>query len=282
MKKGINVAALGKTDLSKAFVRAREVGFDGIELNVSAGGETAEGMLPADISEEKVNKIRKMADQAKIEIPSLLLGFHWNFPLSSHNEEIRQKGVEWTISSIKLAKLLGAKSLLVIPGVVSDLSPQPKFYPYDRVWELAAKSLRAILPQAEEKEIRLACENVWNRFLLSPREMREFVDQFDSPWVRCYFDVGNVIPFGSPEDWIYSLKERISNVHIKDYRRGVGTIEGFVNLMDGDVNFPGVMKALHEIGYKGYLTAEFGNIPHAPGLREESLSRSLDRILRMI
>lgn len=280
MKKGINIGVLGSISVEDALKRAKEVGFDGIELNVSPSG-TPEGKLTVDTSEGEAEKIRKTAKSTGIDISSLLLGFLWGVPLSSSDEEVRKKSVDWTIGSIKLAGKLGAESVLIVPGVVSALGPQPEFNPYDQVWELSTKSIREILPHAEKAKVKVAVENVWNKFLFSPREMREFVDQFNSPWVSCYFDVGNIIPYGLPEDWIYSLGEKISNIHLKDYRRSVGTINGFVNLLDGDVDFPEVMKALRKVGYKGYLTAEFGGFPEAPGLREECLSIIIDRIMKM-
>jgi hexulose-6-phosphate isomerase len=151
---------------------------------------------------------------------------------------------------------------------------------YQTVWDRATEGVRSALGTAEECKVSIGIENVWNKFLLSPLEMRGFIDQFDSPWVGSYFDVGNVIAFGYPDQWIRILGSRIKAVHVKDFRRAVGTAEGFVDLCEGDVPWPAVMAALRDVGYAGPLTAEL--IPHYPSnpeLRCANASRALDVIL---
>ena len=128
----------------------------------------------------------------------------------------------------------------------------------------------SLLPTAERLDVRLAVENVWNRFLMSPLEMRYFIDSFESPHVGSYFDVGNVLAFGHPEDWIHTLGKRILAVHLKDFRVNVGNLDGFVDLLSGDVNYPSVMRCFREIGYDGAYTAEI--VPGAPGAVEKAIA----------
>jgi len=116
--------------------------------------------------------------------------------------------------------------------------------------------------------VALCIENVWNKFLLSPLEMRDFIDSFNSEMVGAYFDVGNVLLTGYPEHWIRILESRIKRVHVKDFRRSVGTVDGFVDLLEGDVDFQAVKEALSDIGYDGYVTAEM--LPFEPGRPEET------------
>ncbi|RKY67851.1 MAG: sugar phosphate isomerase/epimerase, partial [Candidatus Latescibacterota bacterium] len=140
---------------------------------------------------------------------------------------------------------------------------------------------RELAPVAEQLKVAVCVENVWNKFLLSPLEMRDFVDAVDSEYVGVYFDVGNVIPMGYPEHWIQILGKRIKRVHFKDFRRNVGTLDGFVDLLEGDVNWPEVMAALRRIGYNSYATAEM--IPpytHHPEALVCNTSRSMDYILK--
>ena len=128
--------------------------------------------------------------------------------------------------------------------------------PYDVVYERALEAIKRLAPYAEKRKVIIGLENVWNKFLLSPNEMRDFIDEIDYPYVGAYFDVGNVILNGYPEQWISILGNRISKVHFKDYRRSVGTLDGFVDILSGDVDYPAVMKALEDIGYDDWVTAE--------------------------
>ncbi len=148
-----------------------------------------------------------------------------------------------------------AETVLVVPGVVNtDVS-------YDQAYEVSQKSIRELLATAEELDVMMCLENVWNKFLLSPLEMRDFIDSFDSPLVQAYFDVGNILLYGYPEQWIEILGPRIKKVHIKDFN--VGTRE-FVGLLQGDVDYPTVMAAFRSIGYDGYITAELPSYSQFP------------------
>jgi len=141
------------------------------------------------------------------------------------------------------------------------------------------EELSKCLPAAESNRVLLTVENVWNKFLLSPLEMRTFVDQFHSPWLAAHFDMGNVMQFGYPEDWIRTLGSRIRRVHVKDYKLSTRAEQGrFVPLFEGDVNFAAVMQALRAVNYIGYLSPE---IEYDPGQADQlgNVSRQLDRIL---
>jgi hexulose-6-phosphate isomerase len=153
---------------------------------------------------------------------------------------------------------------------------------YDTVHKRASEAVASLVPIARAARIAVGIENVWNKFLVDPFAMRAFVDQFDSEWVGAYFDVGNAMLVGYPEQWIRILGKRIKRVHLKDFRRGVGTADGFVDLLSGDVNWPAVMNALREVGYDGPLTAEM--IPlykHCPEVLIENTSRAMDAILKL-
>ncbi|RPJ45010.1 MAG: sugar phosphate isomerase/epimerase, partial [Chloroflexi bacterium] len=125
--------------------------------------------------------------------------------------------------------------------------------------------------------VTICIENVWNKFLLSPLEMKGFIDSFGSPCVGSYFDVGNVLLTGYPDQWIRILGPRIRRVHIKDFKKSVGTAAGFCDLLEGDVDFDAVKKALSGIQYSGYVTAEI--IPYVPGGPQKT-ARAMKKIFK--
>jgi len=176
---------------------------------------------------------------------------------------------------LEIASWLGADSLLVVPGVVDNRTS------YDVALENALSGVRELVPIAERLKVTLAIENVWNKFLLSPTEMRDFIDQCESEYVGAYVDVGNMIPYGFPEQWIRILGKRVRAVHMKDFRSSVGTMGGFVMLMEGDVNWPAVMAALREIGYDKSLTAEYGAYTYSREAMLAHVLTSLQTILRL-
>jgi hexulose-6-phosphate isomerase len=169
----------------------------------------------------------------------------------------------------------------VVPGAVGvDFVPGSEVIRYDVVYDRALEAIRSLKPVAEQVKVVVGVENVWNKFLLSPLEMRDFVDKIASEYVGVYFDVGNVIATGYPEHWIRILGKRIKRVHFKDFRRNVGTLDGFTDLLEGDVNWQEVMAAFREIGYEGYVTAEM--IPpysHHPEALIYTTSKAMDFIL---
>jgi L-ribulose-5-phosphate 3-epimerase len=212
----------------------KAAGFDGIEL-------------PALESIAEVEEIAGLAREVGLEISSVMAGTHWQFPLSSTDEQIRIKGIEGIEHALKVAQAAGTDAVLVVPGLVDANTS------YAAAHELSGKSLRELLPVAQDLGVMMLLENVWNKFLLSPLETREFIDSFASPYVQAYFDVGNILLYGFPHQWIEILGERVKRVHIKDF--SVGTRQ-FVGLLQGDVDYPRVVNALRGIGYDSFLTAE--------------------------
>ena len=146
--------------------------------------------------------------------------------------------------------------------------PEAEVVPYDVCYERATEAVRRLVPIAEQLGVALSLENVWNKFLLSPLEMRDFIDGFKSDMVGSYFDAGNVLQTGYPDQWIRILAGRIKRVHIKDFKKSVGTVDGFVDLLEGDVDLAGVKNCLDDIGYDGYVTAEV--LPYEPGRVEKT------------
>lgn len=275
MKKSINQWSFAGMDIFDCIELAAAAGFECFE---PAFGE--EGPLSPKGGRKEAEAVRRAADDAGIEIASLASGFFWTWNLASDDEAVRVKSEELTRSALQCAEWLGTDALLVIPGIVAPGFGTPReIIPYDVCYERALAGMKRLAPHAERHGVVLAVENVWNSFHLSPLEMRDFVDAVGSDCAGVYFDVGNVIPFGYPEQWIRILGPRIRRIHMKDFRKSVGTINGFVDLLCGDVNWPEVMKALGEIGYSGPLTAEMGAYRSDPTGVIWQTSSALDRIL---
>ena len=252
MKKSISIWSFSGKTVKECIALAKEAGFDGIELSLDETGPTG-----LDATPEGLADIRAYAEELGIALPSVASGLYWSNPFTSDDEAVREKGIKIAEKQLEMARALGAKGILVVPGAVGvSFIPGFATVDYDVAYDRALQAFMRLKPKAEELEIHIGIENVWNQFLLSPLEMRDFIDKIDSPYVGAYFDVGNVVATGYPEQWIKILGKRISMVHFKDYKRDAGGLSGFVDLLSGDVNWPAVMCALRAVGYDGFVTAE--------------------------
>ncbi|WP_336775493.1 sugar phosphate isomerase/epimerase family protein [Paenibacillus sp. MMO-58] len=253
MKKGINIWSFpAGMSIEESIELAKDAGFDGIELSLN---ET--GPLSVESTTDEVRAIRQFADNTGIELSSLASGLYWDYPPTSENEQVSAKAFDVARKQLEHAAALGVDSVLIVPGAVGvDFIPNAPVVPYDRAYDNALAFFTKLAKEAEAVKVSVGIENVWNKFLLSPLEMRGFIDAVGSEYVGSYFDVGNVVYSGYPEHWISILNKRIKKVHFKDYRRQAGGLHGFVDLLAGDVDYPEVIRALEAIGYNDYVTAE--------------------------
>lgn len=275
MKKSISIWAFPGMELKDAAKLAKDAGFEAIELGVAEEGDIA-----LESKEEEVKKIGDMIRKTGLEVASLATGLFWKYSMTSSKKENVEKVKEVCRKMLDIASWIGTDGILVIPGGVgADFIPGFEVVSYDRAYDRAQNAIKEIAPYAEKKKVNIGIENVWNKFLLSPLEMKKFIDEIASPFAGVYFDVGNVVINGYPEQWIRILGKRIKKVHFKDFKRAIGNISGFVDLLEGDVNWPEVIKAFKEIGYDGYFTAEFfGYKTHNEALIYNT-SRAMDFIL---
>ena len=239
-KKAVLISMLPKErSYRERFQMAVDAGFAGIEMQtVTDAGEAAE--------------IKEAAARTGLVIHSVMNSAHWKYPLSSDDTDVVGKSVAGMETSLRNAKLWGAGAVLLVPAVVN---PQTA---YRDAWTRSQRVIRErILPLAEELGVIVAVEEVWNKFLLSPLEFARYVDELASPWLKAYFDVGNVLLYGYPQDWIRTLGPRIVRVHLKDFRvdREKGLFE-WKNLGEGDLDWVEVRRAFAEIGYDGWVTTE--------------------------
>jgi L-ribulose-5-phosphate 3-epimerase len=257
IKKGILLdmlpASLSYTDRLKL---AREIGFEALQA-------------PTEPDEHKAEELRSAADSAQIRIDSVMNMDHWKYPLSSSDPAVVEKSLAGMRTSLHNAKLWGSDVVLLVPAV---LNPQTS---YREAWSRSQREIRKLLPLAEELKVVIAMEEVWNRFLLSPLEMATYIDEFQSPWVKAWFDVGNVVLYGYPQDWIRTLDKRIVKVHLKDFKRNKDSY-AWVNLGEGDIDWAAVREAFTAIHYTGSATVE---LPAGDEAYLRDVSRRVDRLL---
>ncbi len=275
MKKGISIWSFAETDLEKCMKLAKDAGFDGIELALDEHGPVS-----MDSTKEDIMKVKAMAEDVGIELYSIACGLYWTYNYTSANEDNVKRAKEITRKQLEVASWLGCDTILVVPGAVEVAFDPGEVVEYDVAYNRALEALRELAPVAESLKVAIGVENVWNRFLLSPMEMADFIDKVGSDYVGSYFDVGNVLFSGYPEHWIKILNKRIKKVHFKDYRRAAGDLHGFVDLLAGEVNWPAVMEQLGKIGYDNWVTAEM--LPpytHYPETIIYNTSNAMDKIL---
>lgn len=275
MKKGISMWTFSDRSPEICFALARKYGFDGVEV---ALGEN--GPVRYDSTKEELEAYKKTAQEYGIEFYGVVCDDCWGYPLTSDDPAIRKRGEEIVIRQLEVASILGCDTILVLPGVVQGFSELP-VVPYDVVYDRALEALKRLAPYAEKYNVNIGLENVWNKFLLSPMEMRDFIDKVGSPKVKSYFDVGNVVVNGFPEQWIRILGDRVAKVHFKDFKRSIGTLDGFVDIGDGDVNYAAVMQALGDVGYDDWCTAEVfdanGDMDRVLSVNSDAMDKILGR-----
>ena len=243
IKKAVLLSMLPSSlSIAERFRVAKEVGFEQIEA-------------PQTDDQALAEEIARAASDSGIRIHSVMNGDHWRFPLSSGDPEVVAKSMKAMRTSLGNAKLWGADTVLLVPAVVN---PQTT---YQQAWDRSRKQIAELIPEAEKLKIIIAVEEVWNKFLLSPLEFAHYIDEFKTPWVRAYFDVGNVVLYSYPQDWIRTLGKRIVKLHIKDFKfqQNAQTHKreaDFVNLGEGEIDWKEIHRALADIGYQGSATVE--------------------------
>lgn len=276
MIKGISFWAFpAGTSCKEAMKLAKDFNYESIELAFAPEDE-----LGLNTTKEHCDELLAYAKEIGIEISSLCSGMYWGCSLTDNDPNVVNQAIENTKKYLEVASWLKVDSVLVVPGAV-NVSFVPGFKPidYELCYQRSTEAIKKLIPYAEKAGVCLALENVWNEFLTSPVEMKNFIDQFNSKFVGAYFDVGNVLLFGLPQHWISCLGSRIKKVHFKDFRKSVGSLDGFVDLMAGDVNWKEVIAAFDKINYTGYVTAEVFPYAQSPLLQVKNTSNSMDEIL---
>lgn len=246
-----------------AFRLAKDCGYEQIEC-------------PTTTEQSKAEAMKNASDKVGLPIHSVMNMDHWKYPFSSPDPAVVEKSLGGARTSIHNAHLWGASTVLLVPGAVTQETSYQQAYTRSQV------AIRKLIPLAEELNITLALEEVWNKFLLSPLEFARYIDEYNSPRVRAYFDVGNVVLYGYPQDWIRTLGNRIAKLHIKDFtfmrgKNGGDSVARWVSPGEGDINWIAIYEALRDIHYQGTATLELasGDAAYLTDMR-----RRFDRILQ--
>ncbi len=238
------------------FQMARDAGFEQVECATQP-------------DQSKAEEIKRAAETTGLRIHSVMNQAHWQYPLSSADPAVAARSRQGMETSLRNAAFWGANTVLLVPAVVNSETS------YHDAWVRSQEQIRRLIPLAEELKVIIALEEVWNKFLLSPLEFARYIDQFKSPWVRAYFDVGNVVFYGYPQDWIRTLGKRIVKLHLKDFRFRDEKTE-WVPLREGDIQWPAVYSALKETGFSGTATCE---LPGGDAAYLKEVSHRVDLIL---
>jgi L-ribulose-5-phosphate 3-epimerase len=257
MKKGICLGCVIGADVAEKYANAARFGFQTVEPGTL--GNAADRAMHAELAEANGIKVSSVMNQA-----------HWGKPLSDPDADVRKASVDGIVQSIDTAVVLGADTVLVVPAVVNDTVC------YEDAWERSIESIKTVLPYAREQGVVLAVENVWNKFLLSPIEFAAYVDAFDDEYMKAYFDVGNIVLFGIPQQWIRTLGKRICKIHVKGFD---AASKAFVQLRAGSIDWAAVMAALRDTGYDDSITAELNAAGDDKVAGFQVISDDMDAIL---
>ena len=255
----------GTHSIEDALLEAKQVGFEALELCIGKTGE-----LSVATTEKECAKIRSLIDRSGLVVESVASGMSWDFCPTHPDATVRHEAIALHKAALERCAWLGCKSLLVVPGAIHiPWIPDFPAVPYEQAVKYAIEAVRALLPVAEACRVEICLENVWNGLFYSPLEFCSFIDSYESPWVKVYFDIGNVLGYHQdPADWIKTLGKRIGRVHAKDFKRSVGNMDGFCDIGQGDVSWAEVSAALKGIGYSRTVIAEM--IPWRPDLLEKT------------
>lgn len=261
-------ALIVKDPTEEVMSKIKSAGFDGVEVANPTPG-TSEG-------------IKKIAENTGLRAHSVLHGWASfnSLDIAKVNENLRQ-----TVDSLVSAQILGADSILLVPGRINtrpapnpwdfrvkfdkatgyitsvadtDNSRYTKYISeHNRSYDAFQAAILKLIPAAEKAGVVIAVENVWNNMFVDAEHLAYFIDSFKNPWVQAYFDIGNHVKYSSPQHWIKTLGKRIVKCHVKDFKlNDNGQGGSFVNIRDGSVDWPGVIRTLGEVGYKGWMTIE--------------------------
>lgn len=252
--------------MEQIFAKAAEIGYEGLELGIWDD----DALLSFNSTKEQLDEIKSYGKKYNLDIYSIMSPIYAKYRFTSNNADDRAKAMEFLKKHIEIASYLGCESILVIPGFVEE------DVDYEVAYNRALDAFKEIKPFAEEYKVEVGLENITNKFLLSPIELRDFIDKVGSKYVGSYFDIANTLDNGYPQHWINALGDRIVKVHVKDYYTKHRICTDF---FEGDVNWPDVMKVLRESGYDGWITAEMKITPFHP---EHSLVNTYNAMKELI
>ncbi len=267
----------GTHPIDLALAQASEAGFEAVELAIGA-----DGAFHVDMTETQCSAISKQIAQSGIGVPTVAAGLSWGCNPVSDEAWVREQSIQMHAKALRLTGAIGAKAMLMVPGYIGGPIGAGGPVRYDKALDRLRDAVDQLLPVAEQADVELCLENVWNGLFYSPLEFNRFIDSFNVSRLGIYFDVGNLLGYHQhPPHWIELLAHRIKRVHIKDYIENFGFVGGFsfTSLDAGQVPWQETMRALKQIGYDQTITAEM--LPWDPGLLKRT-SLEMDRIMTLV
>lgn len=280
MKKGFSMFSFNESiDYKRIFSFVKEAGYDGVEPVLGN-----EGYLNMNSTEAQILEVKKSADYYGLSIPSVGVWSLWDNNLVSNDKKIREHAKDIVKKELEIAAAFLADTVLVIPGYVGcDFAKKYERVRYDYAYDRCVEAFLELADIAKKYHVNIGVENVWNQFLLSPIEVRRLCEDINSDYFGVYFDVGNILYIGYPDDWIEILGKYIKKIHLSDYRKSQAGLGAFVDLLAGDVDFGAVAKALNTIGYNDYMTLEMlPNYKVFPEISIFSNKFAVDKICEII
>lgn len=275
MKKSIGDNMIPKSwSFEQGIDLIKKAGYDGVELWLGSAPWFEMGTTDAEVRE-----LRRKVERAGLVVSNVSTGLHWKFPISARNPKDRQEGIRIAERQIEAAQILGTDAILMVAGLVTE------GVPYNEVYLRCLDSLKQLAVKARQAGVKIGCENCnsEHRFLLSPREFAQFLDDVNSPYVGIHLDVGNIHDTGFAEQWIEIHGPRITRIHLKDvlkHRGRSGHESVYTNLFLGDNNWPAIRAALDKVGYDGWLVAEMeARYRSAPDQQFYDTSAAMDRLI---
>lgn len=236
--------------VTEKFRLLKELGYDGVEMD-------SQFVVPA-------KEVLAAIDASGLPVQGVVNANHWSIRLSDPDPKVRRRAIDELLAGIRFAHEVGGSTILLVPGAVRD----PQNENHEQVWERSIEGIREAIPLAAEKGVRIAIENVWNGFLYQhgddapadqkPDPFIRYVDEINSAWVGLYYDIGNHRKYSYGPDWIRAMGTRIVKCDVKDYRLAKDGKEGFVDIGDGSVDWPETVRALSDINFYGWVSAEVG------------------------
>ena len=273
VKKGICYGCIDEgTTFGEKLAATRRAGYEGVELTFGADGDAP---LHLGMDRTSVERLRATVEDAGLAAPSVMGGAALrDATLLSADAAVRRQAVANLDAALERAAWLGATTVLVHPG---QLRPETR---YDHAWGWTVQALKDLIPACERTGVGLGLENVWNKFLLAPTEMRQLLDEVNHPLIGCYLDTANMLLYGYAEQWAPIVGRHIRKVHVKDFKRERGGGR-FCQLLAGDCNYPAVMRELRALGYDDYLTSEVSRGERGEGQTMADTAARMDEIIAM-
>ena len=244
VKIGVTQIILGDRSLDATLDLCQRAGYEAVELTFGVDKD-----LHVDMSDGDLGQVADKCKTAGVEVASVIAHYAERGNLMSRDSSQRDQAVKGVRRAVAIAGTLGVDGVLLHPGQLTVEGT------YQQAWDDLRDALRDLTAEAGDQGVRIGVENVWNKFILSPREAVQFVDEVGSDWVGIYLDTANMMAYGFPEQWIRALGPRITKVHFKDFARRQ---HSFVNLLDGDTDWPTIMSELRAAGYDGSVIHEVG------------------------